>query len=316
TNYKIKSYPTTYFDGGFKLNVGAGSTSAAKTAYSTSLTACENRVVNDVDIKVEAKWLGNASMEICVNVQNNTPGDYDAIVRCYVTEIESSMGWLDTFGNPYTFAFLDYAVYTLETIASNDSWGICTIWDGNPLGYGGIQRDNIMIIATVSEKDAHTGYSDPPSGNPFVAYYLDDATATVPQTLLVDSDTLPASGGIINYSVSAGVENANRNYYLLGSVTGTEPGLPLPGGMVTLPLVWDPLTDLMLNLANSPALPNWRGVLDASGQAIPGPQLNTWGPVPPTAVGTTIYAAYLLYYIPSYYPYDFVSNPVSFEIVP
>jgi hypothetical protein len=133
--------------------------------------------------------------------------------------------------------------------------------------------------------------------------------------LWVSKHELPAStGGICDFALDATSDEGNRNYFMLGSVTGTEPGLPLPGGMVTLPLNWDPFTDMVISLANSPALPGFHGILSNAGEA--SAQLNSWGPLPPSAVGVTLYFAYLLYYLPDYYPYDYVSNAVAVEVLP
>lgn len=114
------------------------------------------------------------------------------------------------------------------------------------------------------------------------------------------------SGGVVNFNLYAGPAYANRKYFLLGSVTGTSPGFPLPGGN-TLPLNWDVFTGLVFKLANSPALMNFHSAMDAGGTATA--QLNTFGPLPPAAVGATMYFAFLLYQ-----PYDFVSGAVGITI--
>jgi len=118
-----------------------------------------------------------------------------------------------------------------------------------------------------------------------------------------------SSGGIANFILNATSDNQNRNYFQLGSVTGTTPGFPLPGGLVTLPLNWDIFTGIVYKLANTPAFLNFHGQLDASGHA--STQFNTLGPLPPTAVGITMNFAYLFYN-----RFDFVSNPIPIEIVP
>jgi hypothetical protein len=103
------------------------------------------------------------------------------------------------------------------------------------------------------------------------------------------------------------VDNAKRNYILLGSVSGTEPGTPLPGGQVTLPLNWDIFTNLIIGLINSPVFYDFMKTLDTSGYSKA--QLNL-GPVP-GAAGITMHFAYALNK-----PWDFVSNPVGIKIVP
>jgi len=117
-----------------------------------------------------------------------------------------------------------------------------------------------------------------------------------------------ATGGAVDFKLNAGVKERNRNYLILGSLSGAEPGFPLPGGMVTLPLNWDGLTSLSFTYGNTSIFPNFQGTLDGSG--IGSATLDTLSPLPPGAVGATLYFAYLLYP-----PFDFVSNPVAIEIV-
>jgi hypothetical protein len=72
----------------------------------------------------------------------------------------------------------------------------------------------------------------------------------------------------VNFYLTAGISNANRYFGLLGSVSGTDPGTPLPGGLATLPINWDWFTDLMINLGVSghPHFPLF-GNLDGDGNA-------------------------------------------------
>jgi hypothetical protein len=138
---------------------------------------------------------------------------------------------------------------------------------------------------------------------------------TYEHALTSDISTLSAAtGGRANFTLDAGTPHANRNYFILGSVSGTEPGTSLPGGSVTLPLNWDVFTDQVIYLANSPSLLNFHGVLDVYGKG--SAKLSTFGPLAPSYVGVELNFAYLLYYPVVYYPYDFVSNPVTIGIVP
>jgi hypothetical protein len=127
--------------------------------------------------------------------------------------------------------------------------------------------------------------------------------------LLVDVYTVSEStGGAVNFNLIAGTENALRNYILLGSVTGTSPGTPLPGGIVTLPLNWDSFTDFVFALMNTPVFMNFMGALDSFGNGAA--QLNAPGPLPPGTKGITLSFAYALNNT-----WNFVSNPVSIDIV-
>ena len=119
-----------------------------------------------------------------------------------------------------------------------------------------------------------------------------------------------AAGGIVPMTLIAGPENTGRSYLILGSVTGTSPGTPLPGGQVTLPINWDVFTELTISLSGSPLFLNYMGAL------------NTWGgasatldctsvTLPSSVIGLKIHFAFGL---PK--PWDFASNAVMVEFVP
>lgn len=116
------------------------------------------------------------------------------------------------------------------------------------------------------------------------------------------------TGGEIAFLLDAGNTNAHRNYIVLASVTGTSPGTPLPGGMANLPLNMDVFTDIVLGNLSSPVFTGFLGALDGSGEA--SAVLNTFGPLPPSAVGVKIFFAYALNNL-----FDYSSNPVIIEVV-
>lgn len=112
----------------------------------------------------------------------------------------------------------------------------------------------------------------------------------------------------IDLSVDAGIANADRNYLLLGTLSGTSPGFALPGGAM-LPLNWDAFTDLLLAFLNTPVCANFYGQLDGTGQAAA--TLDTFGPIDPTVIGETAHFAFTLNK-----PFDFTSNAIPVEFVP
>ncbi len=200
--YNIAGFPTVWFDGGYQLVVGAESIPSAQAAYNSSINACGSRDVNNIDLSLNVSWLGpgnpspmdgatdeaidvclhwtNAEMNISVIIKNNEGSIYEGTLRVYVTEVESSMGWYDSGGTLYTFPFLDYAYYEDISISAGGTWDEATYWDGKDYddGYGNdfgeITQDNIMVIAAVFDDEWHQGYSYPPYGNPFDAYYVDE----------------------------------------------------------------------------------------------------------------------------------------------
>ena len=115
------------------------------------------------------------------------------------------------------------------------------------------------------------------------------------------------TGGSVNITLTGGQDNNGRKYIILGGVSGTAPGIALPGGMAILPVNWDAFTDFVLALINTPVFMNFLGTLDATGTATA--QLNA--PPVPGFAGVTMHYAYALNN-----PFDFVSNPIAVEIVP
>jgi hypothetical protein len=134
----------------------------------------------------------------------------------------------------------------------------------------------------------------------------------IPYALCAPNETtLSASaGGAVDFDLFGGLGCANRQYLLLGGITGIDPGTPLPGGYATLPVNLDIFTyNVLLPLINSPVFSNFMGVLDAQGKSTA--QLSWSGPVlPPSAIGIRMCYAFCCNR-----PYDFVSNPVVIEIV-
>jgi len=117
-----------------------------------------------------------------------------------------------------------------------------------------------------------------------------------------------ATGGSVDLFLTAGLTHGQRSYVLAGSLSGTTPGTPLPGGSATLPLNWDPFTSLVLEQINTPTFSLFAGSLDAQGNATA--QLNLPALVP-ALIGTRISFAYALSA-----PFDYASTPVVIEIVP
>ena len=86
-----------------------------------------------------------------------------------------------------------------------------------------------------------------------------------------------SDGGTQELFLDAGSAHADRLYLVLGSATGTAPGIPI--GTLELPLVMDNYTQLTLSAPNQGLLEDTLGLLDSNGQALarfdlPGGQLD------------------------------------------
>lgn len=135
-----------------------------------------------------------------------------------------------------------------------------------------------------------------------------------PEPMLACPSTLSVtSGGTQTWELDAGPEHAGMSYVVLGSLTGTDPGLPLDG--VTVPLVVDSYTLVTLFDANKPPFQSSVGLLDSNGRATAGfsipPNLQT------NLVGQQFYHAYVVLELtPTLLEAVFTSNPTAIGLVP
>jgi len=238
----LYGYPTVWFDGGYRVNVGGSTSNEAQ--FRSSISSSGSRDVFDVDIDLYVTWLGGTKMQIDVSVDNNEQNKYDGTIRVYITEIESSIEWRDVWGDLYTFSLLDFAFKEDGTgkdisISAGDTWSDTTTWDGSDHGFSGITEDNIMVIAAVFNDEWHQGYSYPPTGNPFDAYYVDDAKGVTPGSGEAPNTPPPPDGpveGVINteYEFSTKTEDPQGDNvsYLFDWDDGTDSGWlgPYPSG--------------------------------------------------------------------------------------
>jgi len=88
--YNLYGYPTVWFDGGYHVTVGGLPEDEAY--YRQDLTDCGARAVPNIDVNLTATWLGNAQIDIDVNVLNYESSSYNGHIHVYVTEVESTMG--------------------------------------------------------------------------------------------------------------------------------------------------------------------------------------------------------------------------------
>jgi hypothetical protein len=155
--------------------------------------------------------------------------------------------------------------------------------------------DDIPCIAWSDERDKN------PSDMDGYADYVDNTGLSLDETIVYGS-----AGGKVNFFLDAGAANAGRKYILLGSITGYEPGTPLPGGYATLPINFDVFTNFTILLANTNIFKNFISTLDGSGRATATMGLPTF-----SAGYQTLYFAFALNN-----PWDYASNPVAVYLAP
>jgi PKD repeat protein len=171
-HYNLYYVPSNYFDGGAEFTSGS-------SGLTGLLDDAGSREVYDIDAEItKCYWLDTAEIEIEVEITNNEASTYDGDIRVYVIEKTSTL-WNDNNGNPYYHAFLDFAMDETISISSGSTHHASTTWDGSS-SYPGLTYDNCQVILAVFNDEPHDGYSNPPSGAPFTAYYVDETTATDP----------------------------------------------------------------------------------------------------------------------------------------
>jgi hypothetical protein len=131
-------------------------------------------------------------------------------------------------------------------------------------------------------------------------------------SLTADTFALSASlGGVQNYTYAPGAAFSGDSYLIVGTLSGWSPGLPLGNGLV-LPINFDVLTDLSLQLQNTPILVNTAGTMPVSGQ------INAQFHLPPGVLsfltGWNLHFAGFTYQ--SLQNYTHVSNPVPLTLLP
>lgn len=114
-------------------------------------------------------------------------------------------------------------------------------------------------------------------------------SASLP-SFAIGGGALPAStGGTRSLAIDVGPGGAGDLYVIAATASGTSPGFPLAPG-ITVPLNFDAVTQLSLQLANSPVLPGAAGVLDAAGHGAGALVLGP-GMLPPSLAWHTIHFA-------------------------
>lgn len=155
-----------------------------------------------------------------------------------------------------------------------------------------------IVDAPIEDID---GESRPCMGVLDVDIGADEYIDTLPleaETLVIDSSV----GGTVHLYLDAGSENKDRIYFTFGSMSGTNPGFVLPKLIKILPIQFDLLTVELMNIAIPLEL---AGYLDSQGQK----EVIIPLPPDPNMSGIKLSLAFA-----TLKPYDFVSNPVTFDL--
>ena len=150
----VVGVPDVLFDGGFQRIKGGQS---SELPYRNAITQSGERDVADIDMIVDVAWLGGGKLDIEITVVNNEAEDFDGRIITYIVEKDSR--WNDNSGKPYHYAALDIPIdKSLAVVKNNarpkgETYTFSKTWRGSMFGFGDITQDNILVIATVFEKD-------------------------------------------------------------------------------------------------------------------------------------------------------------------
>ena len=125
-----------------------------------------------------------------------------------------------------------------------------------------------------------------------------------------------STGGTQLLSLSAGPSQALRIFLLLGSASGTSPGIPVDGFLVPLAIP-DPYFNFTLLHPNTKPLSNSVGTLTATGQALA--TFTVPAGTDPSLAGLILNHAYVVFdttTIPGAAVVDFASNAVEVTLIP
>lgn len=123
-------------------------------------------------------------------------------------------------------------------------------------------------------------------------YDISDQDSTIAPSLSAStSEVSIITGGSQRLVLDVGATSAKSGYWVLGSLTGTKPGVPL--GHVVLPLQYDVYTAFTLAAPNSSLLGSSRGVLDENGRGTA--FFNVPKGLPAVALGVSIHHAAITY---------------------
>ena len=306
---------TTLFGDGMKnskgddLPAGWNAVPATRANLQTILTGLQAQIDEDVQLLFYASFHGGRYTQAKV-----APAAVPGGAASDLSEIElvagEYVGMLGEEANQPSL-IVDYS----GNVANG---AVSVLFNGNVLGF--LEPSQTSVEFPVSEgflRPINQVLVDSVNPSPLTIEQVTFLTGGIggsPSTSL-DVDTLllsVGSGGTLTWELDAGSELAGELYLVLGSASGTAPGIPL--GPLTLPLVVDPYFMASLTGPNAPPFANTFGVLDAGGEATAQLVLPP-GVLPISAVGLVLHHAFVAIE-PGTGIVDFASYAVPVELEP
>ena len=163
-DYNKYGNPTVYIDGGYKVIVGGTN---SQSDYTDAIETAESRNVPQIQIEVSTEYNNNNDkLSTTVLIKNYETSTYNGHLRIYLTEINSR--WYDYDIEPYHFAFIDFIYNDDISIGQKGEKTIEKDYD-----ISDFDPENLMVIASIFNKNPVKSYSKPPDEYEFNAYYVD-----------------------------------------------------------------------------------------------------------------------------------------------
>jgi thiol-disulfide isomerase/thioredoxin len=168
-DYNIYGFPTVFIDGGYKVIMGGNN---IESIYANTISIAQGRTVPKIKLTMTAQYK-NTTNEVTVTalIENKDNDTYTGRLKLYLTEIVSQVS--DYSNKPYHYGFLEYLIN--KDISVNGKQNSTSSVTKSIAAY---DYENLMIIGVVFSAQKNTGYANPPTQNPFDAYYADATTAT------------------------------------------------------------------------------------------------------------------------------------------
>jgi hypothetical protein len=247
------SYPTSFFDGGYEVLVGGYDT---WSPYTSRMNSCGARTVPDITAEMSISWPEDEKIDVDVSIQNDEATEYTGHLHVYVVEIISR--WKDAGNKDYHHGFLDLVFNQDIAIPAGDSFTANKLWDGSSWNNPDLDKDNVKLILAVFNSEWHQGYADPPSGDPFDAYYVDETITSTPgASNPPETPTKPdgpnegVAGYEYNFSSSTTDPDGDNIFYMFdwGDDTVSNWLGPFPPGEdVTISNSWDYAGDFSIRV--------------------------------------------------------------------
>jgi plastocyanin len=225
----------------------------------------------------------------------------------------------DVTTSGFTFLPADITIQMGDTVRWTMAGPFHTVTDSPSLG-APLFDTAILPTGGVFEftfDEAAIAQSPRPNGvydyfcTPHVSFGMIGSVTVQDIPLVADALTASASsGGTANFQLDGGASSAGLFHLLVGSATGTSPGLTLDGQL--LPLNFDSYLVFSLQNAGGPIYPGTTGFLDGSGQATAAIVLP--GGLNPGLVGSVLDHAWAGLDLGAGGIVKFTSNPVSLVI--